>query len=296
MHTFQDKNSSEGGFLGRNHQQKVDRKTNSMNPTAIEFHTPSTVPDAASVSPWLPPAKRYQDLILKPEFASRRFKFPTGTTWFRVVPALRDSNKGWMLGVHALQYPGGRHAHPRTITPVAKSVFDHAYGWCKDHKPEALYSKTNKATDAYRLLADPFCLLWMLTEIDGKPVARLLLESGYDGSRGGTPGLGHQIWKLSQEKDEEGNRIGNPADPKVGAQICVEKKQGAGTRYSSYTAKMGRVAAPIDDMIAKMDPQEIAALTKLEQVVHLPSEEEEWKLLEQVIDAKTVEMIRDSVG
>lgn len=266
-----------------------------MNPRAIEFNTPSTV-TSAGASPWLPPAKRYQDLILKPEFADRRYTFQPGTTWFRIVPALRGSAMAWMLGVHALQYPGGRHAHPKTITPGTKSAFDHAYAWCKEHKPEALYSKANKGTNAYRLLADPVCLFWMLVEEEGKTVARLLLARGYDGSRGGVPGLGHQIWKLSKELDEDGNPLGNPADPKTGAQICVEKRQSTGTRYPSYTLRMGRVPAPIDDMIAKMEPQEVAALTKLEQVVHLPSEEEEWKLLEQVIDAKTVEMIRDSVG
>lgn len=266
-----------------------------MNTTTIEFNESSTDLTTCA-SPWASPVKSsYQDLILKPEFASRRFKFPTGTTWFRVVPALRDSNKGWMLGVHALQYPGGRHAHPRTITSGAKSVFDHAYGWCKDHKPEALYSKANKATNAYRLLADPVCLFWMITEIDGKPVARLLLESGYDGSRGGTPGLGHQIWELSQEKDEKGNRIGNPADPEAGAQICVEKKQGAGTRYSSYTAKMGRVVAPISELLGKIDPEETAALTPLEEVIHHPSEEDEWKLLENVIDPETIREVRLSM-
>lgn len=265
-----------------------------MNPTTIEFNTPSTVP-VASVSPWTAPAKSsYQDLILKPEFASRRYKFPTGTTWFRVVPALRDSGKGWMLGVHALQYPGGRHVHPRTITPGAKCVFDHAYGWLNEKRKNDLFSKQNK--EGFRLLADPVCLFWMLVEEDGKTVARLLLASGYDGSRGGVPGLGHQIWKLTRELDEDGNPLGNPADPKTGAQICVEKRQNPGARYPSYTLRMGRVPAPIDDMIAKMEPQEVAALTPLEQVVHLPGEEEEWKLLEQVIDAKTVEMIRDSVG
>lgn len=265
-----------------------------MTTTTIEFNESST--DLITcASPWASPGRgTYQDLILKPEYSARRFKFPVGTTWFRIVPALKNSNKGWLLGVHALKYPAGCHAHPRTLVPGEKSVFDHAYGWCKEHKPEALYSKANKGTNAYRLLADPVCLFWMLTEIEGKSVARLLLESGYDGSRGGTPGLGHQIWKLSQEKDEEGNRLGNPAHPETGTQICVEKKEVPGARYSSYTAKMGRVPVPISEMIGKMDP-EAAALTPLEEVIHIPSEEEEWKLLENVIDPETVREIRQSM-
>lgn len=270
-----------------------------MTTKTIEFNETNTEL-TASQSPWATPAKSsYKDLILKPEFAARRFKFPIGKTWFRIVPALPGSVMGWMLGIHALNYTGGRHVHPKSLkpgalgTPGAKSVFDSAYGWCKDHAKESLYSKSNK--EGYRLLADPICLFWMLTEVDGKPVARLLLESGYDGSRGGNPGLGHQIWKLSQEKDEEGNRIGNPADPMIGTQICVEKMQVPGSRYSNYTAKMGRVPVIINEMLAKMDPEEVAALTPLEEVIHVPSEEEEWKLLENVIDAKTVGEIRQSM-
>ena len=49
-------------------------------------------------------------------------------------------------------------------------------------------------------------------------------------------------------------------------------------------------------MLAKMDPEEVAALVPLEQVIHLPSEEEEWKLLEKAIDADTVGKIRNSIG
>lgn len=262
--------------------------------TNIEFNQ-SAANLMTSASPWSAPAKSsYQDLILKPEFAQRRYKFPTGTTWFRVVPALRESAKGWMLGVHALNYPGGRHAHPRTITPGSKSVFDHAYGWFKENRKSDLYSKLNK--DGAKLLADPVCLFWLLVEEQGKTVARLLLASGYDGSRGGPAGLGHQILQLTKEVDEDGNPLGNPADPRTGAQICVEKRQNPGARYPSYTLRMGRVPAPVDDIIAKMDPSEVAAIKPLEQVVHLPSEAEEWQLLERVIDAATVETIRNSVS
>ena len=264
-----------------------------MKTTTIEFNDSST--DLITcTSPWASSGKgTYQDKILKPEFATHRYKFPVGTTWFRVVPALKNSNKGWMLGIHSIDYSGGRHCHPKSIVPGVKSMADHSYAWCKEHRENALYSKSNR--NGYRLLADPVCLFWMLTEIDGKIVARLLLESGYDGSRGGTPGLGHQIWKLSQEKDEEGNRIGNPADPETGAQICVEKKQIPGARYSSYTAKMGRVPAPISEMLGKMDAEEAAALTPLEKVIHIPSEEEEWQLLENVIDPETIREIRQSM-
>lgn len=40
--------------------------------------------------------------------------------------------------------------------------------------------------------------------------------------------------------------------------------------------------------------REAAALAPLEGVLHLPSEEEEWKLLENVIDPETIREIRSS--
>jgi hypothetical protein len=263
-----------------------------MNHT-IEFKETTSEP-MTSTSPWETAAKsKYMDLILKPEFEARRIKFPLGTTWMRVVPALRGSDRGWMLGVHALQYGKGRHAHPKTITPGTKSTFDQAFAWLNKNQNSALYSKGNKG--GYRLHTDPLCLCWVLVEEEGKLVARLLLASGYDGSRGGSPGLGRSIWKLPQEIDEDGNLIGNPIDPVAGAQICVEKRQATGAQYPSYTVRMGRVPAPIDEMIARMEPEEVAALTPLEQVVHLPTEAEEWQLLEHVVDSDTIRKIRDSV-
>ena len=256
----------------------------------IEFNESTNSP-TSGISPWATLSKStYQDLILKPEFASRRLKFATGSTWCRVVPALRDSDKGWMLGIHALKYAKGCHAHPKSITSGQKSVFDRAYRWLKEHQPESLYSKTNK--EGYRLLADPLCLFWVIVDEGEKTVARLLLLSGYDGIRGGTPGLGHQIWQLTKEVDEDGNLLGNPADPISGVQICVEKCQTPGTRYPSYKVKRGRVVAPIKDMLKKIDLTESAALTPLEQVVHIPDQDQEWDLLHNVIDAKTVEKIK----
>lgn len=265
-----------------------------MKTHTIEFKETSASPTTCA-SPWASPAmSTYQDKILKPEFAAKRHKFAIGTTWFRVVPALPGSIKEWMLGVHALNYVGGRHAHPKTLKPGYKSVFDHAFGWCKENRKDSLYSKSNK--EGFRLLTDPLCVFWMITEKGGKPSAHLIMESGYDGSRGGTPGLGHQIWQLTQEMDEDGNLLIDPADPKSGAQVCVEKRQTQGSRFANYNVKRGRVAVPVNEMIAKMDPEEVAALVPLEQVVHLPTEEEEWDLLTKVIDADTVNEIRNSVG
>lgn len=256
----------------------------------IEFA--SATDQDGTAAPWESPKESsYKDLVLKPEFAARCFKFPTGTTWFRIVPALKG-DRGWMLGIKALSYQGGRHA--KTLKPGEKSAFDHAYQWCKTNCPESLYSKSNKL--GYRLLADPVCVFWALFDENGKTVARLVLASAYDGSRGGAPGLGHQIWKLTQELDENGMLVAKPVDPVEGVQVCIEKTQPQGSRYPSYTMKVGRVPAPINEFIARMDPSEIAALTPLKDIIHLPSEAEEWSLLEKVIDPVTVAKIRAEQG
>lgn len=261
-----------------------------MQLQSIEFTTLSATAESP-VDPWKTTGKgTYRDQILKPQFAARTFKFPTGATWFRIVPALRASTKGWMLGIHALHYEGGRHTHAKTITPGGGSVFDAAYRWCKTNRPEDLFTKSNK--QGFKLLPDPICLFWILVDVDGKIVARLVLLSGYDGSRGGNDGLGHQIWKKVRERDEDGSLVANPIDAVAGLQICVEKTLPKDSRYPNYSLKMGRMPVPMSQLLTKMDPAEIDALTALEDTVYLPSEEEEWLLLEKVIDPATVSKIR----
>ena len=264
-----------------------------MKSKTIKFNS-AAAGELPALSPWSSgPKDAYKDLILKPEFRDRRYKFPMGQTWFRVVPIIPGSVKGWMLGVHALQYSKGRHSHPKTITSGAKSVFDHAFAWFKSNQPMDLYSRSNK--EGHRLLSDPISLCWILIEQDGKMVSRLLLASGYDGSRGGVPGLGYQILQLCREKDEDGNLIGNPAHPESGTQLCVEKVQPPGASYPTYRLKRGRVTAPIKDMFEGMAPGELEALTPLENVVHIPDTEEEWSLLENVVDPTTCGKIRAAV-
>ena len=261
-----------------------------MKQQSIEFATPSANAES-SADPWHTASKApYHDLILKPEFAARSFKFPKGATWFRIVPALRTSTKGWMLGVHALHYEGGRHSHAKTIKPGSESAFDAAYQWCKTNCPESLFSKANK--QGYKLLPDPICLFWILVDVGGKIVCRLVLASGYDGSRGGNDGLGHQIWKKMRERDEHGNLVANPIAPEAGFQICVEKSLPKDSRYPNYHLKIGRMPVPMSELFTKMDQAEIDALTALEDTVYLPGEEEEWQLLEKVIDPATVSKIR----
>jgi len=262
-----------------------------MNTPTIEFASPNEVAES-SASPWSAAGKStYHDLILKPEYLGRRHKFPAGDTWLRILPALRGS-RNWMMPVHALCYKGGRHAHAKTLIPGAKSVFDKAYAWLKSNQPETLYSKANMS--GYKLLPDPLSLCWVLVQEGTKVLAKLVIASAYDGSRGGAHGIGHQIWQLTQEHDEHGNLVSDPIDPANGLQICVQKSQPQGSRYCNYSLKVGRIPAPIGEFVARMEPSEIAALAPLEEVVRMISEEEEWHLLEQVIDPATIAKIRSA--
>lgn len=273
-----------------NHEPKprYNMKTNT-----IEFHEDTDVM-TSSDSPWsTPTASSYQDLLLKPEYRPLRFKFPIGQTWFRILPALMGgSHSSPILKVQTLNYKGGRHIHSRSLIQGAKSPFDMAYEWMQANCPERLYSKQNK--EGARLLTDPINLMWIITEIEGKPVARLLLMSGYDGSRGGTEGLGHQISQLSQEKDEDGELVGNPAHSTQGTQLCIAKNKAAESRFPNYSLKRGRVPVPAKELIEKLDAEDAAKLVPLEQVLHLPSEDEEWDLLQNVIDPETVRQIREA--
>ena len=262
--------------------------------TNIEFSSPDEN-NNNETTPWAKPKEsNYTDLVLKSEYEARRLRFPVGQTWMRIVPALKTSAHGWMVPIHSLNFEGGRFAHPKTHRRNAKSVFDHAYSWTKQNHPDGLYSKANKA--GIRLLSDPVCLFWTVVVQEGeKPLTRLFLGSGYDASRGGVPGIGYQLWKLTREYDEGGNLVTDAVHPKSGVLVCVEKTKSQSAKYPNYKLRLGRQPAPVDNLLAKMDPEEVAALCPLENVVRELSSEEEWQCLAKVIAPETVALIRASL-
>ncbi|CAN5781273.1 hypothetical protein BH09VER1_BH09VER1_17760 [soil metagenome] len=265
-----------------------------MNNTPIEFASPDDENNNNDSNPWQQPTRSsYQDLILKPEYEARRLRLPLGQTWLRILPAFERSACGWLLPIQALNFEGGRFAHPKTLRRNAKSVFDHSYAWVREHNPESLYSKTNKT--GTRLLSDPLCVFWALLEEEQQTVARLFVCSGYDGSRGGAAGLGFQFWSLNRERDETGALIGDVVHPDTGVLIRVEKTQAKGAKYPNYALLRGRQPAPMQEQIAKMESAEVRALCPLDEVVRELSAEEQWHCLEKVIAPATVAEIRSSL-
>ncbi|MEY4568779.1 MAG: hypothetical protein RLZZ398_218 [Verrucomicrobiota bacterium] len=253
----------------------------------IEFEKSITPYTGATLSTVGKPASKYEDLILKPEFEARKFQFPAGATWFRLVPPLRGS-KGFMLRINAVGHPGGRHA--KSITG-GKSVFSIAYDWLLKHHPELLFRKENP--EGFRLLSSPVAAYWMLVEEDGKMVARILLANAYDGSRNGTEGgLGHRLLRLVQERDEALGLISDPLDPVTGVQVGIEKTQPMGVKYPSYTLRLGRQPAPIDRFLERMDGDELDALCPLEETVRSIEPEYAWELLGNVVGMALRDKIR----
>ncbi|MCX6972356.1 MAG: hypothetical protein NTV93_19705 [Verrucomicrobia bacterium] len=239
----------------------------------------------------------FSDRILKPEYKERRLRFQTGSNWFRIVPAIEPAIEPtgyeWMIGLHVQNYPGGKFLHPKTLTKNARSAFDHAYAWCKKNHPEALFSKENPT--GARLLTDKMTLCWVIVEEEGRQVARLLLASGYDASRGGAPGLGYDILSSSREFDEKGRLVTEAAHEVDGVRMCVEKTQPATAKFPSYSLRVGRVAAPMAAIREAISSEELQVLTPLENVVDQISMEEQWQCLEKVIAPETVAEIRASM-
>ncbi|MGJ8642070.1 MAG: hypothetical protein ACSHX9_01575 [Luteolibacter sp.] len=269
-----------------------------MNSRTIKFANPNDL-IAATDSPWAcPPKSSFADMILKPSYRELEYRFPVGQTTLRVLPALAGSTKSFMLGAHVIKYPGGRHLHPRSLTGGQPSVFDYAYRWCIKHRPEVIYSKHNFG--GYKLLADPMSVFWIVVNLPDEStrepvsVARLVVASGYDGSRGGVAGLGHLVWREFQQKDEAGKLIADPEDPEGCPHLVVDRIQPKGTRYPSYTLRMGRSPSPIQDWLGRMNDDELDFLQPLEQLIHIPDPEEEWKLLAKIMPIELVEEIQSS--
>jgi hypothetical protein len=218
-------------------------------------------------------------------------KFPSGETWFRILPQIAGS-RGPMLRIHALAHPGGRHAKP--VKSGSKSVFDSTYTWLKNHRPELLYGKATR--EGFRLLSDPLKACWILVEEEGKMVARVVLASDYDGSRNGSAGLGYQLHQLIQKCDPERGLDSDPMDPENGLQVCVEKTLVPGEKYPNYKVRLGHKPVSIQRYLERMTEDEIDALCPIEDVVRVIEPEHQWELVGEVIGAELRDEIRAAIG
>lgn len=263
---------------------------------SFEMHKPkmATASTGKNGNPWEPrKLSSYKDLTLQPECLSRKMRFQEGDNWVRVVPPLSGSKFEWMMAIHALDFEGGRFAHPKTLRAGAKCVYDEAYEWAKHNCPSGLYTKANKS--GVRLLSDPLSLCWIIAEESSQPVARLLVASGYDGSRGGTPGLGWRIWKAIIDHDTSKSPVPDAVHPDTGVRICINKAKVKGNPRPIYTVGVGRQPSPILPLLNAMSPEERALLTPLENVVRILTDEQEWECLAKVMAPDTVNQIKAEI-
>jgi hypothetical protein len=261
----------------------------------IKFASPEEIATARRLFPISKPPRAkpsYEDLILKPEYQSRRFTLPQGQSCIRILPQLAGSD-GWMHGIQVLAHSNGQHTHPKSLKPKAKSVFDAAYSWLRANKPDALFNKDNP--DGFRLLPSSMSICWILIEIEGEMQAKLLIGSAYDGGTAeGNCGVAHQLFKVTSALSQPGGH--DAADAEYGSQIIVAKTTPHGSRYPTYKMTRNGMEAPIDRYLERMQDSETAALCPLHEVLRRVEPDEEWDLLAKVIGEELRNEIRASIA
>jgi hypothetical protein len=264
--------------------------------TEIAFASPEEIAASRLYSVTKPQSKpAYDDLILLPEYQSRKFIFPMGKTCSRILPQLAGT-AGWMHEIEVLNHPNGQHLHPKSFKGTGKtkgSVFDISYSWLRANMPDTLYSKANPK--GFRLLPTKMAICYLLVEIDGKMQAKLFVGSSYDGgTAGGNCGVAHQLFKVASEINQPGGHDATHAEH--GVQIVVEKTTPHGAKYPSYKMTRANVETPISRYLERMDESELEAIRPLHEVLRRVEQVEEWALLAKVIGEELRDKIRNSTA
>jgi len=237
-----------------------------------------------------PHRKKYQDLILRPEYEHLRLNFPSGHTWIRILPGLGDSAYGWILPILALEFPGGRFVHPASFNPNKRSVFDIAHDWLRTFHPQLLRSKTNKT--GFRLKPIKVGAFWGVEYSEaGQHSLRLAVESFHSGTSGPV-GLAYEIWRKLFEKDENDHRMCDGLHPENGVMVCVERRRPRLAGPPLHWVQVGRIPRSVDDLLEKVSPIEKEQLHPLERVIREASVEEQWDYLGRLISPELVARIR----
>lgn len=235
----------------------------------------------------------YEDLVLKEGYRNYRHRFEPGKTKVRLLPAIRNNNEGeWFLKVPVLQHPSGRHAHPRTISSGAKSVFELAYTHLKENYPNRLFRKSNKS--GIRLLPSPAVVCWAIIQDGNGTRLRLLLSSNYDGSRGGAAGFGHVLQEFVSRYGSNETVPGHPLNPIDGVSVVIERIGSTDTKFPSYRLTLADDRSPLQPILDQLTDVEYNMLCPLEETIHIMEPEEEWKLLGKVVGDDLLAEIRSA--
>lgn len=262
--------------------------------SVIQFATEAEMAEARRLFPVTKPRTKpaFDDLVLRPEYQSRKFTFTKGQTCIRILPAVKGGSS-WHHEIEILSHSHGQHTHPKSLKPKAKSVFDTAYGWLRANKPDLLFNKNNR--DGFRLLPSPMAVCWILVEVDGEIQAKLFIGSAYNGEKsGGNCGVAHQLIKVAGERSQPGGH--DAAHTEHGVQIIVDKSTPHGSKYPNYKMTRGAMEVPVSRYIERMSDSEIEALCPLHEVLRRVEPEEEWELLAGVIGVELRDEIRNATA
>jgi len=236
------------------------------------------------LSRWTKPKNQFDDLILKPEYTHAKARLPEGTSTIRVLPAIKGG-LCWWIPIHALSYPGGQHAHPKTHEPNTQSVFDEARAWFRENAPKALYTKS--AGKGFKLWTQPMAACWLLVTNNGQTDLKLLVASAFTGTTERRPGLAHQLMEFVQSHQELLN-------PDAMHAIEVTRSLPEDGKYMETEFQIVESEHSLNECIAELPSEQIRMVCPVEHAIRQIEKDEEWKLLEKAIGIQWTDKIRNS--
>lgn len=225
----------------------------------------------------------FRDIILKPEYAELKYTLPRGSSTFRVLPAIKGSQK-WLTHIDAISHMNGRHSHPNNTQPSASSVFDLAREWLKQNQPEMLYSKTNQI--GHKLWTSPVAACWVLVGEAENTELRILLASAFSGSRQSVrAGVGHQILELIRHNNQL-------LDADAGYQIKVTKSFSAGSKFPQTELSVARGTQSLNQSLGELSSDALNLVCPIGDTIRQITIEHEWVLLAATIGQEVTDKIR----
>jgi hypothetical protein len=233
---------------------------------------------------------RYEDYTYQEGYRDLQLKFNQKITWLRVLPAIKGSENPYILRFNVFKAPEGQ-VHPTFVDPESfgePSIWAFAKIWFMKNAKEALMKKDINP-HGIKLRSSPRGLAWVIkSDAPEGESLRLLNVSMYDGKYGGSTGLGSDILKNAEVRDNEpgsptaGELIhGDITAPESGRLICIEKSipEVGDTKYASYSCRIGKSEAPIQEYMNRLTDDELNKIVPLEKVIRVPTEEEQKKYL-----------------
>ncbi len=226
----------------------------------------------------------YEDLILRPEYADRKYTLPKGASTFRLLPALQGSDT-WMATIYAHEHGNGRHLDPKTIQSSRTSVYDIARDWLQQHQPDSLYRKDNPG--GHKLWSTRLTATWILVEGPEPPELRILIASDFAGSTrsSASPGLAHRIKEQVQQTPDLLN-------PDAAYQLKLVRSYKEGRKYPETQISTRQNQVPLNELLAQLSADDLAVVRPITETIRQIDVEEEWTLLAKVIGTEIAEKIR----